>query len=267
MVVKEYTKKVTEIINEKSPKSVLIVFWHGLGDLIMFLPYYEHMVEYCKNDNIHFDLALLPGLGQRDICPSALEMSEEDFNTNHEIAFVINFPMAEGKEGITKGEYCCTEELGIPPFYKSLDLLGRKNLLVAVHMQGTCLPGSTNPESEVNKEIWNDIIEYGMVPIDVHFQHVFHNPVNELHSWVSRNCRDLKPKINTLISLIQTAEAFIGVASGPLMLSLSIKPQKTIYLQKNHNLRSYINFNSVPIVDVNSYNKTDLHRALDKVVA
>jgi hypothetical protein len=244
------------------PRKILIVFWHGLGDTLMFLPLYEHFKTLYPQH--HFDLSLLPGVGQ-DTFLNTLALPEDKFVESHDCAFVISFPMVEGSNKMTKSEYCCVAELGIEPLYLGLPKVKAvPNKMVAVHLQGTCLPGSTNPDYVLAKRIWDDIVAAGYVPFDVHFKHVFHNPVNEPFTWVNRSCRDLKPDINTLQMILQNSMAFVGVASGPFVLAMAMDPQKVIYLQKHHTLNCYV---KEPVLTVNllKYESKELIDGLNEI--
>jgi hypothetical protein len=231
----------------------------------MFLPLYDHIKEMFPEHS--FDLALLPGVGQGDLISGALELPEEDFVKDHDAAFVISFPMIEGTDTSTKIELCCINELGIEPIYlkpqrKHLPLLTNK--LAAVHFQGTCLPGSTNPDPELAERIWNDLLKAGYVPIDVHFVHTFHNPENTQFSWTSRNCRDLSPNIHTLQMMIEACGVFVGVASGPFVMAATLMPKKTVYLQKHHTIGCYLkDFKNV--VDIKEYKSEALWETLKRI--
>ncbi|RQW76770.1 MAG: hypothetical protein EHM14_15845, partial [Methanothrix sp.] len=127
-----------------TPQKILIVFWHGLGDTLMFLPLYEHFRTLYPQHDI--ELSLLPGVGQAEFF-NTLALPEDKFVETHDCCFVISFPMVEGANKMTKSEYCCICELGIPPVYLGLPkILKAQNKMLAVHLQGTCLPGSTNPD-------------------------------------------------------------------------------------------------------------------------
>ena len=254
-------RMVCDVIKEfTEPKKILIVFWHGLGDLLMFAPLYNLM---CQMFPVHqFDLSVLPGVGQCDIVKGALELPEENFVKDHDTAFVMSFPMVEGAATMTKMEYCCIAELGIAPVYTGLPTVNTPyNRLVGVHFQGTCLPGSTNPDDKLAKTMWDDLVEAGYVPIDLHFEHIFHNPVNKKFDWATRNCRDLQPDIDTLRMLIGRCVAFIGVASGPFVLAASMKKNRTIYLQKNHTIDCYIK-DFTNVIDINNYSKDTMLKML-----
>jgi len=243
-IYKEYKqKKVFQILKEEVPKGekVLFVFWHGLGDILMFLPIYNYFKQQFSKD-WQFDLCCQPGVGQNLVQDGILEMDESVFVKNHHTAFVINFPMNEGmNNGMTKAEYCCNFELGIPSVYLGIYCPKKVvNRLVGVHLQGTCLPGSTNPDEGFAKALNDDLKKLGYIPIDVHFEHSFHNPVNKRFDWQFRSCRDLAPNILMLQSLIQQCHAFIGVASGPFVLATALMPKSTIYLQKSHDVSCYL---------------------------
>lgn len=267
MIIEDFsTKKATAYLDELPKGSrVLIAFWHGLGDTLMFIPLFELLKS--KYPQHSFTLSLGLGFGQNCLYTGSIDIPKADFLKEHDIAFVFSFPMSEGRIGITKAEYCCIKELGInlnglesnlslsPPGFKGI--MDQSNPFVGVHFQGTCLPGSTNPDEALSKRIWDDIVEAGYIPIDVHFKHLFHNPVNKDYTWLTRTCRDLKPYIQTLFQVISNCRAFVGVASGPLVVSLAICPERTIYLQKHHDASCYVkDFKNV--IDLLHYDKQKL---------
>jgi hypothetical protein len=254
--------KVVEILDNEKPKKVLIVFWHGIGDLLMFYPIFKKLK---KLYDYEFTLGLIPGVGHSDLV-EGVEIPEEDFLKNHDMAFVISFHMVEGlNKNITKAEWCAQQEIGLETFNSFLPSIPKKkNKLVGVHFQGTCLPGSTNPDEATAKQIWFDLVDAGYIPIDLHFKHVFHNPVNKRYDWQQRSCRDIKPSLNTLTMLIQQCFAVVAVASGPFVISLCNNPNNTIYLKKRHKIECYTkNFNNV--VDLENYNKQDLLSLLNNM--
>lgn len=253
-------KKVSHYLAELTePKKVLIVFWHGLGDTLMFLPLYRKLVKDFPQHQ--FTLGLLPGVGQRhylnsnfDLGP-VVEIPEAEFTANHDLAFVSSFPMVEGAATMTKVDYCCKAEFGMEPPEIPFSLLKptpKANRLVGLHLQGTCLPGSTNPDEALAKMLWDDVREVGGIPIDLHFVHVFHNPANKPFSWATRHCRDLPADITYLQGLMERCAAVVAVASGPFVLALSLMPHKLIYLQKHHDYRCYSNV-QVASVSIKDY--------------
>jgi len=263
--------KIREIINGYTePKKILIVFWHGVGDLLMFLPLYNYLRSHFNKHN--FDLGLLPGVGHKHIVSEGLELPEVDFVKDHDVCFVISFPMIEGSNTMTKVEHCARLEIGFDQtqhfdgMYANITRLPQlspvRNKLIGVHFQGTCLPGSTNPHPELAKQIWDDLVDAGYVPIDLHFEHVFHNPVNKRFPWSTRTCRELKPSLETLQMVIERCFAVVAVASGPFVISMCVKPQRTVYLQKHHTVDCYIK-GFTNVVDIRNYKKENLLALLE----
>jgi hypothetical protein len=52
----------------------------------------------------------------------------------------------------------------------------------------------------------------GFVPLETHFEHVFHNPVNQFDS--SMRLRGCRAEVSSLVGLLQNCGAFVGVVSG-----------------------------------------------------
>lgn len=269
MVYKEHhlkEQKLAHILAQYPAGSkILIVFWHGVGDTLMFMPLMSCLSDYYKGKYV-FDLGLLPGVGQADYvryhklyrAGQVLELPEEKFLEGYDAAFVVSFPMCEGVPGAgTKAEYCCIHEFGLPQLWNEIwtaSPIGLvPNRLVGLHLQGTCLPGSTNPDPATAKCLWEDVLSAGGVPIDLHFEHTFHNPENAPFSWATRHCRDLKPDLITLQMMIERCAVVVAVASGPFVMALSTRPETLIYLQKNHSLESYTDTKIGAIISLNEY--------------
>lgn len=260
-------KLVARLKDYATGSRVLIAFWRGMGDVLMFSPVFEHLRKCCPE--YKFTLSVIPGIGFTELVPGAIDIPKENFLDEHDVAFVLDFPMTEGgASDMTKADYCCEVELGIPVLGGGFPKIASlKNTLVGVHLQGTCLPGSTNPDRDLCKQIWDDILDVGGFPIDLHFQHVFHNPVNEPFEWAELNCRKCVPKVRTLQLLIERCAAFVGVASGPWVFAHSINPKNTIYLQKGHGLSCYLsNTHGVKSVDLNKYDSESFKKTLQKIL-
>ena len=229
-------KKLNVYLDEVKPKKVLIVFWHGLGDLIMFLNPFARLQEYYPD--IEFTLGVQEGLSFEDVVPKAIFINGDYLYKLEEKPFdliaKIHFPMSEGQIIHTKGEYCCIHELGIPPACGHRNIGIGINRLVGVHYNITCLPDSCNPSDETAKRIWDDILEAGFIPIETHFEHIFHNPVNEKFSFIDCSVRRVQPRISTLIGLLTNLTAFVGVVSGNLHTALATLPSSRIFFLEKH---------------------------------
>jgi hypothetical protein len=244
-------KKLVEYL--KPGLKVLIRFGHGWGDTQMFYPIYQRLIEL--HPEVHFDLYV--ECGQEEIFTSYPNKEGNE----HDLVFSLNFPMSEGSEQ-TKAEKCCTDEVGIEPLGSMFHLPipptaalpVYDNPFVLCHFQGTALPNSVNCPEGVAQQIWAEIIEAGKIPIECHFEHVFHNPVNAKYGFIDSNVRKATPKLSTLIAMVESSFAFIGVASGPFITALSVYPERTFFLERAHKLENYVKY-PVARMDVNNYEK------------
>ena len=229
---------LTQRIAEHNPKKVLLIFWHGVGDLVMFLAPYRALVQ--QFPGIQFNIGVPNGMTYRDLVPAAIEVSGEQVNDKaHELPYdlvaKITFPMNEyDKTPHTKGEYCCLYELGIAPVCGHGPVAGYGTPLVCVHFNITCLPDCANADHDTAQKVWDDVLAEGCVPLECHFQHVFHNPVNAKFDFVDATVRRCRPELKSLVGLLREAHAFVGVVSGPFHLALSLLgPQRVLLLEKD----------------------------------
>jgi len=229
--------KLSQYIEKLKPNRVLLVFWHGLGDLVMFLNPFEALTK--QFPDVIFDLAVQKGLGFQevtaDLTDTCVRLIDGSFfndlpESMYDIIADIDFPMSEGQIELTKGEYCCVHELGIDPVNGHKKLTQGKNRLVGFHFQITCLPDSANVPYDVAKKVWQETKEAGYIPIETLMKHVFHNPVNERYDFIDRHIRDIPPKVSTLLGIIQNCSYFICCVSGNFHAALSILPPERICL-------------------------------------
>lgn len=265
-------KKLSDYLKDKSVKKVLLIFWHGLGDLIMFLNPYLHLQNIYPD--VSFLLAPPEGLGfedvRKDICPvSADDLDHLEEKKEYDLIAKIHFSMSESQTKYTKGEWCCIHELGIEPVNTHHPPEIITNRLIGVHFNNTCLPGVNNPDKEIAEIIWNEILEAGCVPIETHFQHIFHNPVNEKFDFIDCSVRKAKPQISTLAGLIKGLKGFIGVSSGNFHIALSLlKPEQVLYLEKGAPLECYTK-QKVAKVNINEgkYKKGEVNKWLNTLIS
>lgn len=231
--------KVADYLRRDQPKRVLLIFWHGLGDVVLFLDCLQRLREMFPE--VKIDLALQFGTGQEELVPDAVMIgSPEVAMDNYDYTFQIHFPMSEHLVGVfTKQGFCCQEELGIDPVDSVPELSSLPSPLVACHFQATAMPGPCNPSIEVAEQIWREIIELGLVPIEVYFKHSWYNPVNEKMPFIGCSTREARASIISLIGIYQRCFASIAVASGNLPISLAIMPERTLYLEKDYKISSY----------------------------
>ena len=241
-------KKLTDYIKELNPKRILLPFGHGLGDTILFMNPFEKLASLYPD--IEFTLAMQKGLGFEDLVGDLIgpnrkvilssDLSYNEGTPDYDIIADIDFPMSESQTEYTKGEFCCIHELGIEPVNGHKKLLKAPNRLVAVHFQITCLPDAANPDRDTAEQIWNEILEAGYIPIESHFKHAFHNPVNEKFDFVDCSVRRVKAQVSSLVGLLQNCGAFVGVVSGNFHTALAtLPPERVFFLEKHFKLECF----------------------------
>lgn len=236
--IKEYkNRKLVDYI-DKDTKRIALFFWHGLGDLLMFLKIYDKLCEMYPD--ILIDLVLQKGVGQEAICPDAVFVgSENEIDEKYDFIFHVHFPMSEyDKDPMPKAEKCCTDELGIEPFegHKKLEI-GKESRFVGVSFNATALPGYAGVEAPVANLVWKEIKELGLIPIEIMMEHAYHNRKNNQFNFVNCTLRDCSPNIETMSSAIRRCFAFIGTSSGPFHLAMSLlSPNRVAYFERNFKL-------------------------------
>lgn len=218
-------------------------FGHGLGDTMMFYPVFKKLASLYPN--VTFDLYLESG--QEKIFPCVQNYDE----SKYDYVFDIHFLMSEATQ-YAKAELCCLNEIGIEPIIDLYKFEKTKSPFVAVHFQSTSLPGVVNCDAQVAEKIWNEILSVGLIPIECHFEHMFHNPVNKQLEFVNRHVRDVIPEIKTLVALMQHSFAFVGIASGPFVVAASTFIDRTIYLKKDFDANNYTTEKIIE-VDIKNY--------------
>lgn len=227
--------KLAEHLDTGRFKTVLLPFFHGVGDVVMFLVILDAL--RARYPEIRIDLGLCKGLDQEVFVPGAVlldgDWREKALTLGYDLVFPCNFPL-ERMDDLTKtkAEVCCEEELGIPGVAGHKPLAHKK--LVGVHFQMTSIPWVANAEAPVAELVWNDVKEAGFVPIETHFQHVFHNPSNERYPFVDTHVRNIAPRIETLMALLGSCRAFVGVVSGNFHMALSVLgPDRVLLLERD----------------------------------
>lgn len=247
-------KKLFQILTEEVQcKKVGIFFWHGLGDCIQFLHILQTLEECFPL--ITFTMLLQNGLGQESLfksihlVDSTIKLEELDYD----YIFKVHFPV-EQDPNLTKIELCNKLEIGIPDYVSKYLTIGHtySSKLVGVHFCNTAMPDVFNVPRVVANKIWNEILEASYIPIEIHFHHVYDNPVNEKFDFVTRNVRDCKVTTENLFGLLDACFGFIGVPSGPLHYALATKPDKVLYMEREIPITRFTH-DEVKSINVNKY--------------
>lgn len=246
MIVTDYhRKKVVDYL--KPGMKVCLKFLHGLGDTFMFYPLFLQLKKLYPE----IDFRLYVSFGQEEW------FGKESCNeSDYDIVFVIHYPCNENEKPLihTKSSLCCERELGIqykPEWELSYDVREVKSPLIGIHFNSTCGPKRVGCNEFFGKMIWNKVIENGYIPIETHFEHCYHNPVNVKYDFVTTHVRGCKASIENLIGLLQRCRGFIGVGSGPFCIATQLYPEKVLHLKNKNDVKCYYRTKPVLSMDIN----------------
>ncbi len=246
--------KLAEHLNTGRFKSVLLPFWHGVGDVVMVIPIVNRLRELYPE--ITITLGLCRGLDQETFVPDAVlldgDWREKALTLGYDLVFPLNFPLERLQDtALTKSEVSCIEEVGIEPVSGHVPIKAKK--IVGLSFQCTSVPWVANTDVVTAEKVWNEVKEAGFLPIEINMKHIFFNPQNEKYPFIDNHVRDLPAKIETLISLIGTCTAYISAVSGNFHMALSVLgPKRVVLLEKDLKVG---HFTKEPIarVDTNNY--------------
>lgn len=253
IIVTDFSK--TKLVSYLKPgMKVKLDFRHGLGDCVMFMPLYLRLQELYPETTIHVAAAS----GNDLFGPvNAVEW--------YDLIAVLTFHETPDKPGmLSKPEYCCLHELGIP-FDASLNFTWKPapkaNRLIGVNFM--CNSNSNyNVPYRHAKVIWVALQDMGMIPIEIYFRHKQYNCQNEKYDFVNCTTRGVVPSVDTFTSIMQTCTAFAGVNSGSLCMAMALYPERCLHLHTKYDVR-YYNKNEVNTLDCRNNATLDCRKLLD----
>jgi len=259
MLIKDFSgRKVSDYLASGRYRKVMIKFHHGLGDAIAFQPCFDAL----RGRYPDVDFYLHVHCGQDDIFGTC-----DENESAYDIVFEIGFPCSEWDHPeMTKAEYCCRSELGIPPPSAPPHIDRRfSSPLVGVHYHSTCLPGKLGCSEFVAKRLRDQIIDAGLIPLDTHMSHYFDNPDNRRFGFEHCTIREARATCANLLGVLSVCSGFAGVASGNFHAALALLPVETVLFLKTDFPASRLTRRSVLELDVNNYDESIVNLWLDRV--
>lgn len=295
-LTKQPTKKIDYYLNSIHGKRALFIFDHGLGDYVEFLTLYNTIKNLYPRWN--FKIGFHKSLGFGGLHPDGIELTEESENfvmpigssivqnpnlanrydydkllKTYDCIFGIQFydydflnPMVTHK--IPNPKYRRTEiskilEFGlsdsvklekytIPINFKS----GRNK--VAFHFNGNTDKNTKTPSLEFQKIIWQEIIDAGLDPIDVH-QNSFASILNSkqpLPDFIpeEKSIRNSRGGVPLLMEVLSECISCVGIVSGPLHLCNNIfGSANCIGVEKDFKIQKFMGDSDLNTVDSKNY--------------
>lgn len=243
IVVSDFSKKKLVDLLEPGMR-VLIDFRHGLGDAVMFMPLLRRLRAMFPD--CEFDMRLLPGR------QTPIFYSQHEPIATYDIVAILLFEESCEKRGfMTKAEYCCKQELGIP-FSEDMDFTWTPPAvappLIGVNFQCNSNPAYNVPYG-VAEMIWQVVQNAGLVPIEIYFEHKQFDRRNQPYDFVTATTRGVKPSVEVFVGVLQQCRGFIGVNSGSLCMAMAMYPERTLHLHTRHDLGYYTKNSKVTTVN------------------
>lgn len=263
-IITNYTeKKLVEYLEDGM--SVRIDYPHGLGDVLMFMPYYYRLRElYPKVD---FYIQTTP-----DKQPLLGELPDITFDYIFKMS--MHFNESDGiYKGKTKPECNCFFDIGME-YDKSIEY--QDVLYLEQYMQkdrqyiGFCWFSThhsynTDCDYELAKYMWYEAIEKGYTPIELQFYQSgnVHNIHNRRFDFATNTMREESPDIFKLLEIAGQCKGIAAVSTGPFHLSSVMMPENTLYLKKGFDISYYTNRSDIKQADI-MRNKTQAKDGIDK---
>jgi len=247
-------KKLVEHLDTGLYKKVLLPFWHGVGDAVMFkAPYLYLKTNYPE---IQIDLGLARGLQEEFIIEDAILLDgnwQETVKTSdYDLVFSCHMPLEKLEDvNLTKAEVSCLEELGIPLTCGHAPIKSKK--IVAVHFSNTSVSWLANTDEPIAKKVWQEIIDADCIPVETLFQHAFYNETGKKFEFVDNHVRNWPARLDTLIALLAHCDFFIGAVSGNFHLALSLLPHTKVCLLEKDLQAPHFTKSPIKRIDIRNY--------------
>ena len=234
-------KKLVDYLNEYQPGSRIgLIFKHGVGDILMFLPYFDYLKSLYKDLTIHLLII-------RDYEEQLYEKrddlvridKDEKIYENYDYLFELKFREGTPQEvflnksfNFQKPELCCIEELGINPKNVGpsiVNIQNHKTKYIGFTFNRIGKYGAFNKlyniPYELAKYMWLRTKQLGFIPIEIVFLHP--DSINELdevskmYDFIDRTSRDLLPNFENVISIFSTLRGYATIDNGLFHIALN----------------------------------------------
>ena len=266
----------------KAVRGSLFVFEHGLGDLINYLPVHK---EFCKQTDRRIALAASAKRQFHLIDPNIISLNGDEANLRNTFDYIYrvhypdsknSFPPIELHDEAAKPYLCAYYELGMSeftwtPFRMQNKWKVNNSKRVGVHLFGHTGMNTKLCPNMVAELIWNEIIEAGYEPYEVHMIPQFAKE----YSLNDRGCDDNLPMINktnslrfeepNLARMIEEAgkcKYFIGIDSGPIYLATALIGCNNVIGLTNKKRHDHFLPKHISTVNVGNYKHGSVKRIL-----
>ena len=234
-------KKLVEYL--KPGMRIRIDYPHGLGDVMMFAPYFERLKSLHPDVEMH--LFVTP-----DKFPLIIE-PRPTYGYDYIFRFTIPFN-EDGRFGDrSKMEITCEDFLGIESD-PSLDYgdglklnqrfpdISQHSPFIGVTLFSTHFPVQIDCRESTARNLIERIKAYGFLPIELQYyqwSRTVKNISNRRFPFVEATTRELKPDVLQLCKLISMCRGIASVATGTYHMAMVMKQGRTLFLQREYESR------------------------------
>jgi hypothetical protein len=280
-----YNNKLCDVIEkDKTLKKICIMFNHGLGDFINFLPLFESIVK--TYPNIEFSIGFSPNRNFKFLHKKGriIDAPYGKYENDFDLIIGLQYPEPprtdvlkkyyeelgiKNVNTITKPELCNEMEIGLNNFeWKQYKFKVKKNSIkrVGVHFFGHALAKDKNVDIDVAEKIWNEIKLCGFTPFEIQMIPIDYITQIENPDFIDNTIRYKFPNIRIMFEELTKCDFFFGIDSGPLYLAGSILGfNKVRGLEKNIKFAKMIPYNIISI-DVAKYKNGSVENELKGIV-
>lgn len=270
MIISDFKKKkVVDYLKGNTNGRILLIFRHGLGDIINFLPIFKELKS--RSPNWRIELGLEKNRKLSSIHRNIYEYDKLRIRDIHRLfthMFSISYREPYGNL-ISKPMYCNLNEIGLTdfewsPYELDIELNNKDSDRIGIHFEGNTNQKNKSLKIEQTMELWEYFNEINLSPFEIH-NPGFNDNNSMGYSFISRDqtIRFENPTIERMIQEISKCKYFVGIDSGVLYLAMSILgPEKCIGIQKNYIINKYapIDLNIINIEGDNGWKEKELKK-------
>jgi ADP-heptose:LPS heptosyltransferase len=261
-------KKLVDYLSNENFGGAILIFNHGLGDFVNFLPLFIELKKFLPS----WKLTIATNRKGFNFVHPVITLNDSSLIRSmyrtHNFIFNISYPEPVNTT-LSKPYYCNEREIGLKNFkwspYKiNRYINGKSSNLVGMHFFGNTNQKNKSLDIELAGRIWSDLVKFGYEPIEIHNGNK--NDKDIIPSFInsSNSIRFENPDLKRFTDKISECRFFIGIDSGPLYLAGSILGfDKCIGLEKHYPFKRYLPY-SIDKVDILNYKSYKLKLILKK---
>lgn len=221
----------------KDGAKILILYPHGLGDVLMFYPYFKKFKSLYPNCVIDIKVNELI----KSMFPPV--MNENDYD--YVVWIPAYFNEVEKNCLMTKPECNAVLDLGIE-YQKELqytECIEASGNIVGFSFFNSFHPKEINCPYEIAKKLWKIVEDNGLIAIDLFVpkEKSASKPLNQKYDFVDWSMRTKGIGIQKMIGLMGSLAGMASVATGNFHFGMTVYPDRVLYIEKDFSYKKFTN--------------------------